>query len=387
MGYLGDLLSISHTERDTLMHTSRKAFLALVVGLTAFLVPPPAQAGGFQANALDTYPADPSLQNPWGISASPGGSFWISDNGTHVSTLLAVNPTTDATTKLGLTVSIPGEGSVTGQVYNSTKDFNADPFLFVSEDGTVSGWRGSLGTSAETLQAASLSNVYKGSAIATVGTSAYLYAANFRAGTIDVLKGNVGAPSLTGTFTDPTMASGYAPFNVQNLGGNLFVTYAQQNAAKHDDVAGAGHGFVDEFDLNGTLVKRIAGGGALDSPWGLAIAPSSLGSFTGDLLVGNFGDGRINAFDLAGSGGPTALGQLPGAGSVPLTIDGLWALSPGNNGSGGSSQKLYFTSGPNGETGGVFGVLAPVPEASSLVTFGLLLTLGGIAAMKRKKRA
>jgi len=361
------------------------ALSALLVWLAVVAAPQPAQGQGFQAKSLDTLATDPSLKNPWGVSAAPSGPFWVSDNGTGVSTLYSVNPTTDATAKLGLTVAIPGDGSVTGQVFNGTSNFGSDSFLFVNEDGTISGWDGA--TTAATLQAASAANVYKGAAIAAIGSNSYLYAANFRAGTIDVLKGNLAAPSLTGAFSDPSLASGYAPFNIQNLGGDLFVTYAKQDPAKHDDVAGLGNGFVDEYDLNGNLLQRVAGGGTLDSPWGLAIAPSSLGSFAGDLLVGNFGDGRINAFDLASMGGPTFKGQLPGAGANPLAIDGLWALKTGNDGSAGSSQKLYFTAGPDGETGGVFGVITPVPETSTTVSFGLLLSLGCFAAAKRKKRA
>lgn len=369
------------------MQTSKLVPLALGLGLAAMAIPQAASAAGFQTKVLDSSLTDSSLVNPWGISASPGGPFWVSNNGTGTSTLYSVNQTTDVTTKLNLVVTIPGNGSVTGQVFNNTANFDGDAFLFVSEDGTVSGWRGALGTAAETLQAGSAANVYKGSAFATLSSGSYLYAANFKTGIIDVLKDSAAVPNLSGSFTDPNLTSGYAPFNIQNLAGNLFVTYALQDATKSGDVAGVGHGFVDEFDTSGNYMRRIASGGGLDSPWGLALAPSSLGSFANDLLVGNFGDGHINAFDISGTGTPVSLGQLPGAGASPLTIDGLWSLTPGNNGSAGSSQKLYYTAGPNAETGGVLGVLVPVPEASPLITFGLLLTLGGIAAVRRTKKA
>lgn len=360
------------------MHPANHArFLAASLALAALLVPP-VLAGGYQATELDTLAADPDLQNPWGISASPGGPFWVSDNGTGKSTLYSVDPVTNATTKAGLVVSIPGDGSVTGQVYNPTTAFNGNSFLFTSEDGTISGWRGTLGSTAETLVAGSSANVYKGAALATVSGNTYLYASNFRTGAIDVLKGDAAAPSLTGSFTDPNMAAGFAPFNVQDLNGDLFVTYAKQDPNKHDDVAGPGNGFVDEFDTSGNYLSRIGTQGTLDSPWGLAIAPSSLGSFAGDLLVGNFGDGTISAFSLSGT--PTFVGQLPGAGGSPLSIDGLWALTVGNNGKAGSSDKLYFTAGPDGESGGAFGIITPgpaaVPEASTTVSFGLLLALG-----------
>ena len=275
---------------------------------------------------------DPGLVNAWGISFGPSSPFWVSANGSGTSTIYAVNPTTQVTAKQGLTVSIPGNGSVTGQVFNSNPAaFNGDNFLFVSEDGTVSGWRGALGTTAETLATASSANVYKGSAFATISGNSYLYAANFRAATIDVFKGTAAAPALAGSFTDPNLPAGYAPFNVQNLNGTLYVTFAVQDATKHDEVAGAGQGIVDSFDLQGNLLGRVATGGKLNAPWGIAIAPSSFGAMAGDLLVGNFGDGRITAFDASTH---TVVGQILGADGQPLSIDGLWALSAGNDGSG-----------------------------------------------------
>ena len=318
------------------------------------------------ANTADV--TDPNLKNAWGMSSSPSSPFWISDNGTGLSTLYRVTPQNDTVTKVGLEVSIPGDGSVTGQVFNSAGagHFNGDNFLFVSEDGTVSGWRGALGTSAETLVTGSADNVYKGTAFATIGGNSYLYAANFHTGNIDVVKGNAAAPNLPGNFTDPNLPAGFAPFNVQHLGDALYVTYAKQGAGK-DDEKGLGNGFVNKFDLQGNLIKRIASQGALNSPWGLALAPSTFAEFANALLVGNFGDGRINAFD------PTTaafLGQLQGISGNPLEIDGLWGLSVGNNGNGGSPDRLYFTAGPNDEANGLFGVLqAQVPE---LTTFPLL---------------
>jgi uncharacterized protein (TIGR03118 family) len=323
---------------------------------------------------------DPNAVNMWGVSFSGGSPFWVSDNGAGVATLYSVNPSTNATSKLGLTVSIPGDGSVTGQAFNSAgaAAFHADNFLFVSEDGTVSGWRGALGTTAETLQTGSTANVYKGAAYATIGSHSYLYAANFRAGTIDVIKGDAGAPALTGTFTDPTLPSGFAPFNVQRLGSTMYVTYALQDAAKHDDVAGLGNGFVDAYDLNGNFVRRIGSAGTLDSPWGVTLAPSSFGSYGGDLLVGNFGDGHINAFDpLTG----TFIGLLGAEGSSdPLSIDGLWDITPGNGGGAGNPNQLYFSAGPAGESHGLFGTLQAVPEPgpalwglAALVPVGIML--------------
>ncbi|HVT27214.1 MAG TPA: TIGR03118 family protein [Lacipirellulaceae bacterium] len=303
---------------------------------------------------------DGHLLNGWGISSSGTSPFWVSANGSGLAVLYNVNPASDATTKAGLEVTIPGDGTVTGQAFsNVAGNFNGDTFLFVSEDGTVSGWRGALGTNAETLQTALPTNSYKGATVYNNGGNVYLYAANFAAGTVDVLKGNAGAPNLSGSFTDPNLPSGYAPFNVQNLAGTIYVTYALRDAMTGDDVAGAGHGFVDAFDTNGNLLQRIATQGALNSPWGLAIAPASFGSIAGDLLVGNFGDGTINAFNL---GTLANDGPLMTAGNVPLAIDGLWGLVVGNNGSAGSSSRVYFSAGPGDESHGLFGVVQPVPE-------------------------
>lgn len=314
---------------------------------------------------------DGSLKNAWGISSSSTGPFWVSDNGTGLSTIYAVNPATNATTKSALTVAIPGDGSITGQVFNSTSGsgrFNSDNFLFVSEDGTISGWRGALGTTAETLASPSLANVYKGAAFGTIGANSYLYAANFRAGTIDVTKGNGAEPNLTGNFVDPNIPAGYAPFNIQNLGGALYVTYALQDGTKHDEIAGPGNGFVSVFDLNGNFLGRVASGGTLNAPWGLAIAPSSFGAIAGDLLVDNFGDGRINAIDL---GSDTFLGQLLDTNNIPISIDGLWELTSGNGGNGGSTNSIYFSAGPNDEQNGLFGVITPVPEPATLALLAL----------------
>jgi uncharacterized protein (TIGR03118 family) len=308
---------------------------------------------------------DPDLVNAWGISYSSGSPFWVSDNGSGKSTLYKVDPTTNATTQQGLVVTIPGAGNVTGQAFNATAgQFGSDLFLFASEDGTISGWRGALGTFAEVLQTASSDNVYKGATLGVISGNAYLYSANFKSGRIDVLKGSSGAPDPTGSFSDPNLPAGYAPFDVANLGGTLYVSYAVQDAGKTDDVPGAGHGLVDEFDLQGNLVRRFAAGGTLDSPWGMAIAPSSFGTFAGDLLVGNFGDGTINAFDLASG---SFAGQLADAGGHPIAIDGLWGLVPGNGGNAGNSGSVYFSAGPGGESHGLFGVItAPEPTGELL---------------------
>lgn len=324
---------------------------------------------------------DPSLVNGWGVSFAPTGPFWVSDNGTGVSTLYSVDPATDATTKVGLTVTIPGDGSVTGQSFNAGfggGSFNGNLFTFVSEDGTVSGWRFALGSAAEVLQPGSPANVYKGSTSAIVSGHSYLYSANFKTGKIDVMKGDAAAPDLTGNFTDPTLPAGYAPFNVQMLDGKIFVTYGLQNAAGDEEVKGPGNGYVSEFDLNGNFVARIGSGGTLDAPWGLAIAPSTFGANAGDLLVGNFGDGTINIFDL---GADVFKGMLSDSHGNPIVIDGLWALTTGNDTLAGSSGRIYFSAGPGDEGHGLFGVISDVPEPATLFVMG-----GALAAMALRRR-
>jgi uncharacterized protein (TIGR03118 family) len=352
--------------------------LAVAVALTAMSMASHAvevSVGNLVTDDQAANPAritDPGLVNGWGISYSPSSPFWISSNGGGTAVVYRVDPHTQGTAKVPLTVAIPGAGSVTGQVFNAggASQFNGNAFLFVSEDGTVSGWRGSLGTTAETL--ASANGIYKGAAYATIGADSYLYAADFGRGSIDVFKGNAVAASLSGSFTDPALPSGYVPFNVQTLNDSLFVTYARRDGNSTDETAGAGFGFVDRYDLQGNLLGRVASGGVLDAPWGLAIAPASFGALAGSLLVGNFGDGHISAYDLATD---TFLGQVNGAGGQALAIDGLWALSVGNDAGAGSSQSLYFTAGPSEESHGVFGVMQAVPEPGVpiLFTAGLML--------------
>jgi len=361
----------------------------------------PARAAGVNVKDLITnnqalHPAlleDTALVNAWGIAHSGSSPFWVSDNGTGLTTIYRVNPVTDLPTKVPFAgpmggVSIPGDGSVTGQVFNSASatSFGNNVFLFVSEDGTISGWKG--GASATVLQLADPLNVYKGTTLDVSGGNAYLLSANFGRGTIDVFK-DPGTPALAGTFVDPNLPSGYAPFNVQVLDGKVYVTYALKSTVDpKDDAPGAGHGFVTAFDLQGNLLGRIGTMGGLNSPWGLAIAPSSWTGIAGDLLVGNFGDGRINIFHLNSNDTGTPLGFLQANGGGDLAIDGLWGLIPGNgNANGGSTQKIYFSAGPDGEENGLFGVLS-VPEPSSVV-LGLIAVgmLGARWQWRNRRRA
>jgi uncharacterized protein (TIGR03118 family) len=311
---------------------------------------------------------DPKLVNPWGIADSSTSPFWLSDNGTGVSTLYNGSGTPSS-----LVVTIPtppGDANAaapTGIVFNSTTDFvvssggktGVSAFVFATEDGTISGWSPKVdGTHAIlAVDNSSTSAVYKGLALASSTSGNRLYATNFRSGTVDVFDANFKPVALSsGAFHDSHIPAGFAPFGITNLGGDLLVTFAKQDGAKHDDVPGKGNGFVDLFDPNGNLIARVAKRGTLNSPWGLVVAPSSFGTFAGDLLVGDFGDGRINAYHLVGN---TAkfVGQVTKPSGKPLHIDGLWGLEFGNGAMAGSTNTLFFTAGPDGEQHGLFGSL------------------------------
>jgi uncharacterized protein (TIGR03118 family) len=341
---------------------------------------------------------DSGFLNPWGISEGPSTPFWVSVNGSGVSNLYAVPGAGNApVSQPSLIVTIPAasgkSGAVsapTGQVFNGTllnaapgfKLSNGNPaiFMFASEDGAISGWNGGT-TAVLPVNNFSQGAVYKGLAIDDSGGS--LFAANFNSGSIEMYNSSFG---LTKTFTDPNLPAGYAPFNLSVIDGKLYVTFAQQDATKHDDVPGAGHGFVDVFDLNGNNPMRLISNGELDSPWGLQIAPASFGAFAGDLLVGNFGNGRINAYDATTG---AFEGALLGMDGKPLSLTDLWAITVGNGGAGGNPNTLYFTAGLEDEGHGLFGSLRPVitPEPSTWA----LMTLGfaGVAFVnyRRARRA
>lgn len=318
---------------------------------------------------------DPNLVNPWGISHSASSPFWVSDNGTGLSTVY------NGGGSLLLTHTVPPAGSApTGQVFNPTAaNFGGANFIFATEGGTIAARIGSATTA--TLEVTTQGAVYKGLAIGNVGPDSFLYAANFSSGMIDVFNSSY-APVNTFSFADPNLPAGYAPFNVQTLGGNLYVSYALQDAAKKDDVAGAGNGFVDEYSLDGILLHHIALQGFLNSPWGVDIAPVGFGEFAGDLLVGNFGDGTINAYDPNGDN--AYLGTLKDGLGNPIVIDGLWGLINGNGGNNGNPNFVYFAAGINDEENGLFGSLSPMPEAASIAL--LAAGLAGLAGISTRRR-
>jgi uncharacterized protein (TIGR03118 family) len=328
---------------------------------------------------------DSNLKNPWGISFSATGPFWVSNNGTGVASLY--NGSGQIQT---LVVSIPplaggtAPSAPTGQVFNifrSNNSFqltsnNPAVFIFATEDGTISGWNGGTAAILKVDNSAS-GAVYKGLAIGNNITGDFLYAANFTGNRIDIFDSNFAPASLSGSFTDPNLPAGYAPFNIQNLGGQLFVTYAVQDGK--DDKPGPGNGIVDVYDTSGNLVKRLISNGVLNSPWGLALAPDKFGEFSKDLLVGNFGDGKINAFDPVSG---ALLGTLTKPDGSDIVNDGLWGLIVGNGGNGGDMNTLYFTAGLNDEADGLFGSIASAPLPGSLVLLGSGLL--GLAAARKK---
>jgi uncharacterized protein (TIGR03118 family) len=326
-----------------------------------------------QADLVDT-----NLVNAWGLAFSSTSPFWISDNHTGLSTLYN---STGGVQALVVTIPAPpgavGPAEPTGMVFNNTTNFvaggKATRFIFDTEDGTIAAW-GSGSTAVLAVDNSASGAIYKGLALA----SNQLYAANFHAGTVDVFDGNFAPVVRAGAFVDPNMPTNYAPFNIETFGGKLYVTYAQQDADKHDDVAGSGNGFLDVYDLSGNFLNRLISGGLLDSPWGMAMAPATFGAYPGALLVGNFGDGMINAFDPATG---SFLGALSDASGTPVQIFGLWALKFGNGGQAGDPNVLYFTAGPGGETHGLFGSISPANflriMSFSRTPAGLALTLVG----------
>src|SRR5215469_15631566 len=322
---------------------------------------------------------DKTLVNPWGLSRSPDGPWQVSDNGTGLSTQY-----TGAGKQVPPAVAIPTPDGVqtaapTGNVFNGTIDFviskNAkffpSQFIFATEDGTISGFSPNVDSTHAILvvdrsavrQGGFTGAVYKGLALATSGSGSFLFATNFRFGVVEKFDAQF---HLVKSFTDPELARTcpilgppaqcFAPFGIQSINDQLYVTFALQDAAHHDDVAGAGNGFVDVFDTDGRLIRRFASEGTLDSPWGLTLAPANFGKFSNDVLVGNFGDGRINAFD---PNTDAFLDQLRDGNGNAITINGLRGLAFGNGGLAGNTNTLFFAAGFNDEADGLFGSIVP----------------------------
>jgi uncharacterized protein (TIGR03118 family) len=357
-----------------------------VIGALASASVARAQVTAFQQTNLVSSVAglapftDPNLRNPWGIALSPTSPFWIANQITATATLYNGTGQPSA-----LIVSVPSTGNPsgpTGIVFNSTSDFVPIPggspatFIFANRNGNIQAWNSSAGTTAiNTVLGTGAS--YTGLTIGNNGTGNFLYAANFANARIDVFDGSFHSSSVAGNFTDPGLPAGFSPHNIQNLGGTVFVTY--KNAT-------SGGGIVSAFSQSGNFLRRVTtngAGGHLDAPWGLAIAPAGFGPFGGDLLVGNEGDGHISAFDvLTGS----FLGQISDASNQPIANPGLWGLTFGNGGNGGSPNTLYFTAGIQGETQGLFGSISPVPEPSAMVLVGIAVLVGARRASKGAKQ-
>jgi uncharacterized protein (TIGR03118 family) len=305
---------------------------------------------------------DKNLVNAWGLSASDSSPWWSANNGTDTSTLYQGDGT-----KVPLTVKV--NGAPTGTVFNGTTDFvvkhGADHgpsvFLFSTESGTILGWNPAVPPPPPSTKASVIidrSNVdaeYKGLAIASTAHGNFLYATDFHNGRVDVFNGMKQLVHRKGMFVDKDIPNTYAPFGIQNIGGNIFVTYAKVGPTG-DDLGGHGHGFVDEYDAMGNLMARVATRGTLDSPWGLAMAPADFGPASGDLLVGNFGNGKVNAYSWSG-GAWHHVGKLRNANGNEVKIDGLWALGFGNGEASGPTNSLYFTAGPDEESHGLFGTI------------------------------
>jgi uncharacterized protein (TIGR03118 family) len=344
------------------------AAAACLVAVLAFLT---SGAGAATLVAYNVYPlvsdsggstaplADTSLVNGWGLSATATSPWWVSNNKTNTSTLYS-----GVGSKTALTVTVPG--GPTGTVANSsTTDFpvsqngvsGASRFLFDTAAGQILGWTPTVnGTAAIVAVDGSATHaLFDGLAIA----NDRLYAADFHNAKVDVFDASFNPLSLG--FADPGIPKGWAPFGIQALNGNIFVTYAKQDAKATTPVPGGGQGYVDEFTPDGKLVTRVASAGSsnapLNAPWGLAMAPSNFGAFSGDLLVGNFGNGRISAYLQQPTGKWVYKGQIRSANGTPVVLDGLWAIAFGNGASAGPTNNLYFAAGPSGQTHGLFGFI------------------------------
>jgi uncharacterized protein (TIGR03118 family) len=322
---------------------------------------------------------DPNLVNPWGLARSSTSPWWTANNGSGTSTLY--NGNTGAA--LSLIVTVPAAsgtdpGVPTGAVFNGTTAFELTPnnparFLFATEDGTISGWNSAVDPTHAVIKVTTPGAVYKGLAIASRGGAWFLFATNFAKGRIDVFD-SAFQPVAPGDdhhagdrddrpFRDEWIPRSFSPFGVQNIGGNLYVTFAKRDPSTNDDVAGPGVGYVDVFSPSGHLKRRLQHGPWLSAPWGLALAPGDFGAFSHNLLVGQFGSGEIAAYDVATG---AFLGEVRDPDDHVLAIDGLWGLGFGNGGTAGPLNTLFFTAGTDDESHGLFGTLTAVTSEQLL---------------------
>lgn len=371
-----------NTRRPTLKQGVLSAAVAVLGGPVARAAMPPAPpadcsvAGGYtQRNLVANSPAlgaenvDPHLVNSWGLAFNPTGVSWVANAGTGTSTLYDGNGVQQP-----LIVGIPAPpgvteaGEPTGVVFNGSEAFVVSGtgvsgparFIFATEQGLLAAWAHMVDEAWAKIVAdnSSMGAVYKGLALAGTGADARLYAADFRNGRIDVFTSSFTPMPMPGAFADPSLPAGYAPFNIHHIEGTLYVSYAQQDAERTDDVPGAGAGYINAFDMNGQLLRRFASQGALNAPWGMALAPAGFGPFSNHLLVGNFGDGYINAYDPASGAWAGTLTRPDGQ---PVVVDGLWSLSFGNGVQDQPAEALFFTAGPADETQGLYGRLDLMP--------------------------
>lgn len=372
---------------------SRRIFrVTAAVGVCMFYGSLNAATVYFQTNLTSDIPGlaanlDPNLKNPWGMSFSATSPFWASDQGTGKATLYNASGAPQA-----LVVTIPSgtPPGPTGQVFANVAGTFLLPigtgtspapatFIFDTLSGSIAGWNGAQGTTAVAEFTATDGASFTGLAIGAVGASTFLYAADFANGRIDVFNGSFSLATLAGTFTDPTLPAGFMPYNIQNVGGNLYVEYAKVDPVTHRAATTPNTGVVNVFNLNGQFVQRLATNTHLNSPWGVTQAPAGFGSLGGDILVGNFGDGTISAFN------PTTLlfdGTLSGSSGDPIVNSGLWAINFRAPGSGFDPNTLFLNAGINGEADGLFAEIQIAPEPSTF----LMLALAGIPLVVRKTR-
>jgi uncharacterized protein (TIGR03118 family) len=359
----------------------RVAPLALIAAVSAFSMQVSAAPPGNAYNVtnlvsdVDAIPApnhDPNLKNAWGLVFNPTGPVWVADDRTGLSTLYD-----GAGVPQSLVVKIPSAngtatGSPTGIVFNGSTGFvvknaagvsSASVFIFASQDGVISGWSPNVDRTQAITGAMNTAAIYKGLALAGNGNGLFLYAADFKGGKIDVYDANFTPVTTSGGFVDPQIPSDFAPFNVQNIEGNLYVAYAQRDPASNAQVVGAGLGFVDVFDADGNLLQQLVMRGHLNAPWGMALAPNGFGRFSNRLLVANFGDGTINAYDPHTGNFD---GELRDTSGQPVKIDRLWGIAFGNGVDKQPTDTLFFTAGPNNYADGLYGRIdVGTPQSNS----------------------